>query len=218
MSQFNEQQVLAHDTIVRAALQEPNVTAENGGISKLIILIGVGGTGKSTTVNGVITTLKLKEHWGEDNYAVFATTGLAATNVHGCTVHSWQDGLGLPIDVPYTELKGQTLKRMQAKFKDKRLRQIMCSPEPFGGVTIVLAGDPGQLPPVKGNALWNPAAGNVGPGKHDFAGFGLYQYFETVVKLIKNVRIDPDDPDAVVFNDFQMRLHDGLNGRDDYDT
>ena len=37
MSQFNEEQVLAHDTIVRAALQEPGVTAQNGGISKLII-------------------------------------------------------------------------------------------------------------------------------------------------------------------------------------
>eukprot|EP00978_Attheya_sp_CCMP212_P024884 scaffold78991_cov48-Attheya_sp.AAC.2 len=241
MSQFNEEQVLAHDTIVRAALQEPDVTAQNGGISKLIILIGVGGTGKSTTINGVITTLKLNENWDEDNYAVFATTGLAATNVHGCMVHSWQEGLGFPIEhKPYSELKGQTLKRMQAKFKDKlrlvildeysmlrqkelfymdqRLRQIMCSPEPFGGVTIVLAGDPGQLPPVKGNALWNPAAGNVGAGKHDYAGYGLYQYFETVVKLKKNVRIDPNDRDAVAFNDFQMRLHDGLNSRDDFHT
>jgi hypothetical protein len=85
-------------------------------------------------------------------------------------------------------------------------------------VTIVLAGDPGQLPPVKGKILWNPAAGNVGARKHDFAEFGLYQYFENVVKLVRNVRINPDDPDAVTFNDFQMRLWEMHNGREDNDT
>eukprot|EP00978_Attheya_sp_CCMP212_P019233 scaffold53647_cov59-Attheya_sp.AAC.2 len=160
MSQFNDEQVLAHDNIVRAALQEPNVMAKNGGISRLIILIGVGG---------------VPEDWGEDNYTVFVMTGLATTNVH-------------------------------------RSMNLL------GGVTIVLASDPGQeLLPVKGNALWNSAAGNVVTGKHDFAGFGLYQYFETVVKLVRNVQINPDDPDVVTFNDFQMWLHDGRNGQDDYD-
>ena len=79
------------------------------------------------------------------------------------------------------------LRQKELFYMDQRLKQIMCSREPFGGVTIVLAGDPGQLPPVKGNALWNPAAGNSGALQHDFLGFGLYQLFETVVKLIKNV-------------------------------
>jgi hypothetical protein len=77
---------------------------------------------------------------------------------------------------------------------DQRLRQIMCSQEPFGGVTIVLASDPGQLLLVKGNAPWNPAAGgNAGAGQHDFQGFVMYQLFEMVVKLVRNVQIDPDE-------------------------
>eukprot|EP00978_Attheya_sp_CCMP212_P039456 scaffold205276_cov24-Attheya_sp.AAC.1 len=82
----------------------------------------------------------------------------------------------------------------------------MCSQEPFGGITIVLAGDPGQLPPVKGNAVWNKKASNKG---HDADGYSLYQLFGNVVKLEKNVRIDPNDRDAVIFNDFQIRLRDG---------
>eukprot|EP00978_Attheya_sp_CCMP212_P042848 scaffold268799_cov35-Attheya_sp.AAC.1 len=91
MSRFNKQQRLAHDTIVRA-------TTTDEIDRKLIVLIGLGGTAdKSTTVNAVITTLKQKEGWSDENYAVFATTGLAATNIHGSTVHSWKEGLGFPV-------------------------------------------------------------------------------------------------------------------------
>eukprot|EP00978_Attheya_sp_CCMP212_P042670 scaffold264154_cov65-Attheya_sp.AAC.1 len=39
--------------------------------------------------------------------------------------------------------------------------------EPFGGITIMLAGDSGQLPPVRGNAVWNKKASNKG---HDTDG------------------------------------------------
>eukprot|EP00978_Attheya_sp_CCMP212_P044320 scaffold306817_cov67-Attheya_sp.AAC.2 len=77
--QFNKKQVLAHDTIiVRLTLQEPDIVAENGGIGKL-------------------TTMKIKEGWVEDNYAVFVTAGLTAMNVHIRMVHSWKEGLGLSV-------------------------------------------------------------------------------------------------------------------------
>eukprot|EP00957_Ditylum_brightwellii_P061081 4635532-Ditylum_brightwellii.AAC.1 len=33
------------------------------------------------------------------------------------------------------------------------MKQIMCSSIPFGGVTVLLFGDPAQLPPVKGQIL-----------------------------------------------------------------
>jgi hypothetical protein len=96
---------------VRAALQEPGVTAKNGGINMSIILMDVGGNGKckSMMVNEVITTLKWTEDWGEDNYTVFITTGLAVTNAHRSMVHSWMEGLGFPVnEMACKELKGQT--------------------------------------------------------------------------------------------------------------
>jgi hypothetical protein len=96
---------------VRAALQEPGVTAKNGGINMSIILMDVGGNGKckSMMVNEVITTLKLKEDWGEDNYAVFSMTGLALMNVHGSIVHSWKEGLGFPVDKMAYRTQGSKL-------------------------------------------------------------------------------------------------------------
>eukprot|EP00978_Attheya_sp_CCMP212_P017539 scaffold46862_cov30-Attheya_sp.AAC.2 len=191
---------LAHDTIVRATTMDEIDR-------KLIVLIGLGGTGKSTTVNAVITTLKQKEGWSDENYAFFVmTAGLAATNIHGSTVHSWKEGLGFPVGkAKFQPLSEKQLDRLQSKFKDKlwlvildeysmlrqkeffymnsRLIQIMCSQEPlFGGITI-----------VKGNAVWNKKASNKG---HDADGYSLYQFFGNFVKLEKNVRIDPNDRDA----------------------
>jgi hypothetical protein len=233
MERFNDEQILARDTIVRAATGLTMEEIER----KLIILIGLGGTGKSTTVNAVITTLKQEHGWSDENYAVWATTGMAATNIHGSTVHSWKEGLGFPDEkmVKFMPLGATKLIEMQDRYKDKlrlvildeysmlhqkqlyymdaRLKQIMCSTEPFGGVTIVLTGDPGQLPPVGSNSLWVRKASNVLP--NDLAGYLLYQLFRTVIKLEENVRIDPNDPDAVLFNGFQIRLRNGLVTKED---
>ena len=37
---------------------------------------------------------------------------------------------------------------------DLRLREIKCVPKPFGGVTVIMFGDPLQLRPVKGRYPW----------------------------------------------------------------
>jgi hypothetical protein len=47
------------------------------------------------------------------------------------------------------------LHKKQLYFMDQRLRQIKANDSPFGGIAIVLIGDTGQLPAVKGRVLWD---------------------------------------------------------------
>ncbi|XP_068697264.1 ATP-dependent DNA helicase PIF1-like [Montipora foliosa] len=104
----------------------------------------------------------------QQNCTVTATTGKAAFNINGITVHSL---LNLPVGARgNTDLKGQALVRLQDKLQnikyilideysmlgqtllgwiDKRCRQATGQQdEVFGNVSIILIGDPAQLPPV----------------------------------------------------------------------
>ena len=65
-------------------------------------------------------------------------------------------------------------------FIDKRLKQIMHNQKPFGGLVIVLVGDPGQLPPVNGNCLWNKKAKH---GTENFQGYIAYRNFTIAIRL-----------------------------------
>ena len=228
-SNLNTRQKLAHDAICRATCLKEGESITDGGtdISRLMILTGVGGTGKSKVVDAIFTTLK-KEH----GYAVgseignFATTGKAASVNDGSTIHNYGQGLGLP-QKEYFDLKGGSLTSLQKRYAnlkvifidefsmlrqkelfavDKRLRQIKCQPDLlFGGVTVVLCGDPGQLPPVKAELLWD---GQKVSGKK-LLGYCLYMQFESVVRLDENKRVDMNDPRAVYFIEFLLRLWDG---------
>eukprot|EP00957_Ditylum_brightwellii_P058871 4464070-Ditylum_brightwellii.AAC.1 len=46
-------------------------------------------------------------------------------------------------------------------YLDERLKQIMCSSTPFGGMTVLLVGDPAQLPPVQGQTLRSHSSSNA---------------------------------------------------------
>ena len=85
------------------------------------------------------------------------------------------------------------------------LKRIMCSSIPCGGVTVLLVGDPAQLPPVKGQTLWNQNSSNA----DDSRGFNVYRFFTSVVELVENNRMDRSDPDAVLFYDFLQKFRDG---------
>ncbi len=96
---------------------------------------------------------------------------------------------------------------------DSRLKQIMANDDPFGGVVVVLTGDPAQVPPVKAKCLWDTRARNGMP-----EGFGhkLYQMFTTVTCLTVNKRLDRSDPSITHFEDFLLRLRDGKVTREDW--
>jgi len=128
-----------------------------------IFVTGRAGTGKSTLLNHL--------SWNTDKQVVIcAPTGVAALNVGGQTIHSL---FRLPIGVIADHKIEQTaeLKKLLNTIDtlvidevsmvnadlvdavDRSLRQARQKPRvPFGGVQVVLFGDPYQLAPVPGDA------------------------------------------------------------------
>ena len=227
---------MAHDAVVNAVLQDYGESRTEGGngIGRLQILLGQGGGGKSFTINSIITTLIQQHSFDQKNYRLCATTGKAATVINGSTVHSVKEGMALPVGrTRYKDLQGIQLREAQERYADlkllvideftmlrqkelyyidERLKQIKCNTSPFGGIVVLLVGDPAQLPPVQGDPLWaeNPK------GDHNMIGYGLFQLFDTVVELVENNRLDRTDPRAVEFYEFLQRLRDGKNTHEDW--
>ncbi len=127
-----------------------------------IFITGHAGTGKSYILN------KLKEKYPD--IVITSTTGIAAVNVKGQTLHSWA-GVGIcnhSIDYVVKKiLSKNSLKNQIQKCKilaideismlnittfeyvDKVLRIIRACDEPFGGIQVLFIGDFFQLPPVE---------------------------------------------------------------------
>ncbi|XP_068738503.1 ATP-dependent DNA helicase PIF1-like [Montipora capricornis] len=127
----------------------------------LLIINGVAGTGKSYLIRALTSYLQRK-------CVITATTGKAAYSIRGVTIHSL---LKLPI-TPQSErdLSGEALIELQHRlcnvdyilideysmlgqktlgWIDRRCRQSSGVKEHlFGGKSIILIGDPAQLPPV----------------------------------------------------------------------
>lgn len=137
--------------------------------SKSVFFTGSAGTGKSVLMRAIIAELRKKYSREPDRVAVTASTGLAACNIGGVTLHSF-GGIGLgKEDVPALVKK---IKRNQ-KAKNRWIRtKILIIDEismvdgdlfdklegiarlmrnngrPFGGIQLVITGDFFQLPPV----------------------------------------------------------------------
>ena len=134
-----------------------------------VFFTGSAGTGKSVLMREIIASLRKKFQREPDRVAVTASTGLAACNVGGVTLHSFA-GIGLgKEEVP--ELVRKIKKNQKAKHRWMRTkvlvvdeismvdgelfdklesiaRQIRNNARPFGGIQLVITGDFFQLPPV----------------------------------------------------------------------
>jgi PIF1 helicase. len=94
----------------------------DGPVGKLQIIRGKAGTGKSFTLDSLVTSLSEMEGYSGDDILIVATTGKAACNIGGSTVHSYSDGLCLPAGtMKWQELKGKTLKKFQERLKKRKL-------------------------------------------------------------------------------------------------
>ena len=128
-----------------------------------IFVTGRAGTGKSTLLNHL--------SWNtEKQIVICAPTGVAALNVGGQTIHAlFRLPIGLIADHPIEQ--NAELRKLLGTIDtlvidevsmvnadlvdamDRSLRQARQRPhEPFGGVQVVLFGDPYQLAPVPGDA------------------------------------------------------------------
>lgn len=158
-------------TLARVCLSEEqrkvlNLVTEE---SKSVFFTGSAGTGKSVLLREIIKTLRVKYKSQPDRIAVTASTGLAACNVGGVTLHSFA-GIGLgKEDIPI--LVKKIMRNPKAKNRWLRTRVLIIDEismvdgelfdklesiartvrgngRPFGGVQLVITGDFFQLPPV----------------------------------------------------------------------
>jgi ATP-dependent DNA helicase PIF1 len=132
---------------------------------------------------------------------VIVPTGVAAFNINGATVYST---LSLPIiNKKKVDLKGIRLKQFQEKLQDviyfiideksmvgrrmlslidTRMRQAFLENknEAFGGHSIILFGNFGQLPPVLNLPMY---ANNTGHEEMSNTGLAAYKHFREVYEL-----------------------------------
>ncbi|KAF3903485.1 hypothetical protein ABW20_dc0108288 [Dactylellina cionopaga] len=139
--------------------------------AKSVFFTGSAGTGKSVLLREIITALR-KKHKNYDSVAITASTGLAACNIGGITLHSFS-GIGLG-----RESVEQLVKKIRRVPKSKQrwlrtkvliideismvdgdlfdklegvARILKNNGRPFGGIQLVVTGDFFQLPPVPDN-------------------------------------------------------------------
>ena len=134
-----------------------------------VFFTGSAGTGKSVLLREIIRVLREQHRRELDRVAVTASTGLAACNVGGVTLHSFA-GIGLGKEaVP--ELVRKIKRNSKAKLRWMRTKILIIDEismvdgdlfdklegiarivrnngRPFGGIQLVITGDFFQLPPV----------------------------------------------------------------------
>lgn len=132
-----------------------------------VFLTGEPGSGKTHVTRTFISYLR--EHGIEP--AITASTGIAATHIHGMTIHAWS-GIGVrntltAYDLDALSTKEYLVRRINnakiliideismlsantLSMVDVVCRTLRGNPEPFGGLQVILVGDFFQLPPIAG--------------------------------------------------------------------
>lgn len=130
-----------------------------------VFLTGSAGTGKTYVLQQYIAYLRARKI----RVAITASTGIAASHLHGMTIHAWA-GLGMRQSWSSTDLEKANnkkylrdklleaqvliideismLHKQQLDMVNQVLKYVRGNQEAFGGVQVVFCGDFFQLPPV----------------------------------------------------------------------
>ena len=194
-----------------------------------LVIIGGAGSGKSTVIENLTQWChRLLEKAGDDPNSPYvlkaATTGAASSLIEGSTVHTC---LGFDFSSKHTslsdkkrEIKIDQLKNLKILIIDEfsmmkadilyrihlRLCEIKHSKQYFGGVLVMLFGDPAQLKPVRGSYIF--AAPNCNDYKIAY-GDGeesLWRSF-SVINLEENHRQGNDKIYADMLNRMRIGKH-----------
>lgn len=177
---------------------------------KNIFITGGAGSGKSFLLN------YLKRNYGHQGLEVTASTGIAAVNIGGATIHSWA-GIGLanlPVDQIVENIFSQKFVRIRRRIKfakalavdeismisaevfeilNEVFQRVRENKEPMGGLQLLLFGDFLQLPPVnRGSSDFNFCFNSPTWKKLNFEIFNLEEIFrqsdKKFIKLLNNLR------------------------------
>jgi hypothetical protein len=190
------------------------------GAEQLIMYLGgMGGTGKSQVIKGLMHFFKSRNE--SHRFVVLAPTGTAAALLQGSTYHSF---LGVPID-GQEALRNETTNNTQVRtrldgveylFLDE-VSMVACDDNykissqlakglnefglPYGGINMIFAGDFAQLPPVFGSPLYSGSVGTqlmsrmTVQGQQAAIGKALWHQVTTVVILRENMRQKTQTPE-----------------------
>lgn len=164
--------------LIKNELEENSLEEDDENIQKISLLIkekknifitGHAGTGKSYILR------KIKKKF--PNIAITSTTGIAAVNIKGQTLHSWA-GVGIcNKSVEQTVEKIMKKKPLKKQIKNCKIlaideismldiktfeyvdlvfKRVRKNKNPFGGIQVIFIGDFFQLPPVEKDGFLKP--------------------------------------------------------------
>lgn len=217
-SQLNPMQRLAFEIVKSHSIEKKQL---------LMIMIGAAGSGKTFTIHAIATYLN-----GSLKRA--APTAKAAFLINGDTIHELfniRTNEGREIK----DLEGENLRKLQDSFNgiyfiiideysmlsqtmltriDKRMRQITQKLDVyFGGLSLILTGDPAQLPAVLAPCLYDTKS----TVPINMEGLNLFKQFKSVIQLTQIMRQEENgDLDQKKFLELLPRFRTGECTLSDY--